>query len=180
MVMSQPQGSQQQQQQQQYIVLMSPQQQQPSLAPQQQQQQQQQQQPMQHLGQQHAAPPQQQPMQQQQQQQQQQGPAPSGQPGAHLNASAADIVAQLQRLVPELSDIVEAVLRDEYDDLWLNVVCEKPPWDWQKLVFLLHKHWRSTFKEHMALAAENCVDYLHEVGCWLIVLCTALCTVLRA
>ena len=85
------------------------------------------------------------------------------QSGAHLFASVPDVVLQLQRLVPELSDVVAAVLKEEYEELWLDVVCEKPPWDWAALLHLLHKHWRSTFKEQLHLAAEAAVEFLQQV-----------------
>ncbi len=91
------------------------------------------------------------------------GPPSAQQPGAHLHAAVPDVVALLQRLVPELSDVVAAVLQEEYEELWLDVVCEKPPWDWAALLHLLHKHWRSTFKQRLHLAAEAAVEFLQEV-----------------
>jgi hypothetical protein len=52
----------------------------------------------------------------------------------------------LTRLRLALADKVEGILRDEFEEMWLDVVCAKPPWSDEDFLYVLHKHWRSVLQ----------------------------------
>ncbi|WIA37324.1 hypothetical protein OEZ86_014259 [Tetradesmus obliquus] len=92
----------------------------------------------------------------QQQQQQQQG----SQSAADIAAAALGLIRRLRR---ELADKVEAVLREEFEEVWLDVVCRKPPWSDGDFLAVLHKHWRSAMQGHLVSSARRSSRQLEDV-----------------
>jgi hypothetical protein len=75
----------------------------------------------------------------QQQQQQQQESRTDGD-------IAAAALGLIRRLRLGLADKVECILRREFEEVWLDVVCRKPPWKDGDFLHVLHKHWRSALQ----------------------------------
>jgi hypothetical protein len=83
----------------------------------------------------------------QQQQQQQQPQQHQREEDTRSNAEvAAAALGLITRLRLALADKVEGILRDEFEEMWLDVVCAKPPWSDEDFLYVLHKHWRSVLQ----------------------------------
>lgn len=61
-------------------------------------------------------------------------------PHAAVAASALRCITQLRL---GLSDRVVEIFKQEFDNLWLDVVSSKPPWKDIDFLYVLKKHWRS-------------------------------------
>jgi hypothetical protein len=72
--------------------------------------------------------------------------------------SNADIAAAalglITRLRLALTDKVEGIMQQEFEDMWLEVVCAKPPWTDQDFLYVLHKHWRSVLQVCMCCTGD--------------------------
>jgi hypothetical protein len=77
------------------------------------------------------------PLQQQQQQRE------DSRSNAEVAAAALGLITRL-RLA--LTDKVEGIMRGEFEDMWLDVVCAKPPWSDGDFLYVLRKHWRSVLQ----------------------------------
>jgi hypothetical protein len=76
-------------------------------------------------------------------QQQQQQQREDSRSNAEVAAAALALITQL-RLA--LTGKVEGIMRGEFDEMWLDVVCAKPPWSDEDFLYVLHKHWRSVLQ----------------------------------
>lgn len=58
-------------------------------------------------------------------------------------AAALHCLTQLRRA---LTGRVMEMFQQEYEELWLDVVCRRPPWNDTAFLHVLNKHWRSTLQ----------------------------------
>lgn len=65
--------------------------------------------------------------------------------------------SELDRLLSSIGDAVQALLQEEYQELWEDVVCCKPPWTAADLLQVLKKHWSSTFQVRR-YGGQACID----------------------
>eukprot|EP00775_Hariotina_reticulata_P013422 gene13422-13550_t len=65
---------------------------------------------------------------------------------------------------------VTRLLQQEYEELWLDVVCRKPPWNDNAFLHVLSKHWRSTLQEHLTASAKSKCRELEAAVAQLLVL----------
>ncbi|KAG7230558.1 hypothetical protein INR49_025274 [Caranx melampygus] len=55
-------------------------------------------------------------------------------------------VSELEESLKEvLSDVLEVEMKEAFDNLWLEIVCVKPPWTLQDVLYCYNKHWIAVF-----------------------------------
>ncbi|XP_072295183.1 uncharacterized protein swt1 [Eucyclogobius newberryi] len=69
----------------------------------------------------------------------------------HLDSLVCAFESCLQEA---LSDVLEAEMKAAYDDLWLEIVCRKPPWSLYDALHCMKKHWIAVFG-HVVLRSKQ-------------------------
>jgi hypothetical protein len=85
---------------------------------------------------------------------------------ARYAAAALHCLTQLRRA---LTDRVVEMFEQEYEELWLDVVCRRPPWDDMAFLQVLNKHWRSTLQvriEHASARPSSTGRWAFGMSSW--------------